>query len=69
MRPFTGALYIQGRGALRRELTACLRTGRALSVPRARRRNRGKELVRPEIISERPAEVENRAIPGTGKAT
>ena len=32
------ALYIQGRGALRRELTACLRTGRALRVPRARRR-------------------------------
>ena len=36
------ALYIQGRGALRRELTACLRTGRALRVPRARRRGRGK---------------------------
>lgn len=29
------ALYVQGRGALRRELTACLRTGRALRVPRA----------------------------------
>ena len=36
------ALYIQGRGALRRELTACLRTGQALRVPRARRRGRGK---------------------------
>jgi transposase-like protein len=36
------ALYVQGRGALRRELTACLRTGRALRVPRARsRRGRG----------------------------
>jgi len=59
------ALYIQGRGALRRELTACLRTGRALRVPRARRRNRGKEFVRPELmISERPAEVEDRAVPG-----
>src|SRR6516165_10972796 len=36
------SLYVQGRGALRRELTACLRTGRALRVPRARtaRRNR-----------------------------
>src|SRR5665647_855633 len=33
------ALYIQGRGALRRELTACLRTGRALRVPRERTRN------------------------------
>src|SRR5512135_1132567 len=32
------ALYVQGRGALRRELTACLRTGRALRVPRARSR-------------------------------
>ena len=30
------ALFVQGRGALRRELTACLRTGRALRVPRAR---------------------------------
>ena len=59
------ALYIQGRGALRRELTACLRTGRALRVPRARRRGRGKEFVGPDImISERPAEAENRAVPG-----
>jgi Helix-turn-helix domain len=32
------SLYVQGRGALRRELTACLRTGRALRVPRARTR-------------------------------
>ena len=37
------ALYVQGRGALRRELTACLRTGRALRVPRARTRGRGQE--------------------------
>src|SRR6266542_6293122 len=36
------ALYVQGRGALRRELTACLRTGRALRVPRARTQARGK---------------------------
>ena len=50
------ALYIQGRGALRRELTACLRTGRALRVPRERTRGRGKSFVTPEIlISERPA--------------
>ena len=41
------ALYVQGRGALRRELTACLRTGRALRVPRARSRGRGKSLRRP----------------------
>lgn len=59
------ALYIQGRGALRRELTACLRTGRALRVPRERTRGRGKPFITPEIlISERPATVEDRAIPG-----
>jgi hypothetical protein len=39
------ALYVQGRGALRRELTACLRTGRALRVPRARTRGRGKKFI------------------------
>ena len=59
------ALYIQGRGALRRELTACLRTGRALRVPRARAQRRGKSFATPEImISERPAEVQDRAVPG-----
>src|ERR687888_1765139 len=59
------ALYVQGRGALRRELTACLRTGRPLRVPRARTRGRGKGFVRPEImISERPAEADDRAVPG-----
>ena len=59
------ALYVQGRGALRRELTACLRTGRALRVPRARTRMQGKKFVSSEImISERPAEVEDRAVPG-----
>jgi len=45
------ALYVQGRGALRRELTACLRTGRALRVPRARTRGRGKPFVRPTCCS------------------
>jgi IS30 family transposase len=59
------ALYVQGRGGLRRELTACLRTGRALRVPRARTKGRGKKFVTPEVmISERPAEVEDRAVPG-----
>lgn len=59
------ALFVQGRGALRRELTACLRTGRALRVPRARTRRRGKALISPEImISERPPEVADRAVPG-----
>ena len=59
------ALFIQGRGALKRELVACLRTGRALRVPRARTRGRGKKFVTPEIlISERPAEADDRAVPG-----
>ena len=63
------ALYVQGRGALRRELTACLRTGRALRVPRARSRARGKGFVSEEIlISERPAEAEDRRCPDTGRA-
>jgi IS30 family transposase len=59
------ALYVQGRGALRRELTACLRTGRALRIPRARVRGKGKSFVYPEImISGRPAEITDRAVPG-----
>lgn len=59
------ALFVQGRWALRRELTACLRTGRALRTPRARVGQRGKGFVSPEImISQRPAEASDRAIPG-----
>jgi len=59
------SLYIQGRGALRRELTACLRTGRALRVPRARAHRRTKGFITQEVmISERPAEAEDRAVPG-----
>ena len=62
------SLYVQGRGALRRELVACLRTGRALRVPRARSRLRGKSFIVPEImISERPVEVADRAVPGHWK--
>lgn len=62
------ALFVQGRGALRRELTACLRTGRALRMPRARTRGRGKPFLSSEVmISQRPAEVADRALPGTGK--
>lgn len=44
------ALYVQGRGALKRELVACLRIGRALRVPRARTRGRGKKFVSPELL-------------------
>src|SRR5881392_3988619 len=59
------ALYVQGRGALRRALTACLRTGRALRVPRARSRRAGKGFVDPAVlISQRPAEAADRAVPG-----
>lgn len=59
------ALYVQGRGALKRELTACLRTGRALRVPRARTQGRGKSFVTHEVlIRERPTEADNRAVPG-----
>jgi IS30 family transposase len=59
------SLYVQSRGALRRELTRCLRTGRALRVPNrqgAQRKNR----VLPDMvnISERPAETADRAVPG-----
>ena len=59
------ALYVQGRGALRLGLVACLRTGRALRVPRARTRGRGQKFVSPEImINNRPPEAEDRAVPG-----
>ena len=59
------ALFVQGRGALRRELTACLHTGRVLRMPRARTRGRGKAFISPEImISQRPAEAADRVVPG-----
>ena len=59
------ALYVQGRGALKRELVACLRSGRALRVPRARARQKAWAHVTPEVmISQRPAEVADRAVPG-----
>jgi IS30 family transposase len=59
------ALYVQSRGALKRELVACLRTGRALRVPRARAKRETWAHVTPEVmISERPAEAEDRAVPG-----
>ncbi|GAA4981227.1 IS30-like element ISMsm8 family transposase [Yinghuangia aomiensis] len=59
------SLYIEGRGALKRELVWCLRTGRALRAPRERSRRRAWAHVTPEtLISERPAEAEDRAVPG-----
>jgi len=59
------ALYVQGRGGLNRELTKHLRTGRALRKPNRRVETRGKRTIAPELmISARPAEVEDRAVPG-----
>ena len=59
------ALYVQSRGALRRELVVCLRTGRALRVPRGRAKRTAWAHVTPEVmISERPAEADDRAVPG-----
>ena len=58
------SLYIQFRGALRRDLTKCLRTGRALRRPcrqAGRRKNRIPDMIN---ISERPAEADDRAVPG-----
>jgi len=58
------SLYVEGRGALKRELAACLRTGRAVRKPRrstTQRRTRIKDMVN---IADRPAEVEDRAVPG-----
>ena len=57
------SLYVQGRGELRRELTACLRTGRAKRRSRNRLEKRGR-IPGMVMISERPAEVEDRAVPG-----
>jgi IS30 family transposase len=58
------SLYVQSRGALRRDLTKCLRTGRALRRPcrqAGKRRNRIPDMIN---IAERPAEAEDRAVPG-----
>ena len=60
------SLFVQGRGALRKELTACLRTGRAMRRPAARTKGgfgQG-QITNKVMISERPAEVDDRAVPG-----
>jgi IS30 family transposase len=57
------SLYVQGRGALRKELTACLRTGRAVRRNRSRQDRQGS--IRDKVmISERPPEIADRAVPG-----
>jgi transposase, IS30 family len=61
------ALFIQGKGALRQELTVCLRTGRALRRPRRRvdgRADPDRRIPDKIMISERPAEADDRAVPG-----
>lgn len=58
------SLYVQGRGELRKELTRCLRTGRAVRQRRDQRNNTGAKIVGMINISERPAEVADRAVPG-----
>jgi transposase, IS30 family len=58
------ALFVQGRGGLRRELTACLRTGRALRRPQRRTDGRRERIKDKVMISERPAEADDRAVPG-----
>lgn len=57
------SLFVQGRGELRRELTRCLRSGRAQRRAKRRIEQRGqrRDMV---LISERPAEIDDRAIPG-----
>ena len=57
------SLFVQGRGQLRRELARCLRSGRAARKPRTATDRRGR-LPGMVMISERPAEVEDRAVPG-----
>src|SRR5829696_1942353 len=59
------SLFVQSRGALRRELQRCLRTGRAMRYPRGKRLPQGRGQLRDVVlISERPAEAEDRAVPG-----
>jgi len=57
------SLFVQGRGELRRELTRCLRSGRAKRRPRTRAKATG-QLCDMVMISDRPAEADDRAVPG-----
>jgi IS30 family transposase len=58
------SIYVQGRGGLRRELARNLRTGRAIRKPRRRNGERRGRIPDMVMISERPPEVEDRAVPG-----
>ncbi len=62
------SLFVQGRGALKHELTQCLRTHRAIRRPTTKRAPTGKGQTRNSVmISERPAEADDRAVPGHWK--
>lgn len=59
------SLYIEGRGAFKRELVTCLRTGRALRQPRERSRNKPQGHVTEDVaLSKRPSEADDRAVAG-----
>ncbi len=58
------SLFIQGKGALRKELWRCLRTGRATRRPQGRPKSTKGQIRDMVMISERPAAVEDRAVPG-----
>src|SRR5215210_2703241 len=58
------ALYVQAKGALRKELAACLRSGRARRHPRGRRAAAGPKITGMVNIAERPPDVDDRAVPG-----
>ncbi len=58
------SLYLQGRGGLRKELAAALRSGRAQRLPRGHQRGRHDRIKGIVPISERPAEADDRAVPG-----
>jgi len=58
------SLFIQGKGSLGKELWRCLRTGRATRRPQGRPKSTKGQIRDMVMISERPAEVEDRAVPG-----
>jgi transposase, IS30 family len=58
------SLYVQSRGALRRDLTRCLRTGRALRRPGRQANKRRNQIPDMINITERPAQADDRAVPG-----